>query len=406
MSLIATDDGRAYREHEDAVLGMLARRFPRCDAGERRELYHDAWETALKKPRQGEEVESLRSLLLNCAQGRALDRIKREARTQPVGPDHPTLTTLGDETASTEERVLIRDEARIARELIDTLEPRQRALFKLRWDLQLRPREIRAALALTRKQYMRLVEEGTASIAARVTELDDGTWSRRQRSLLTACLLGIATGEQRAEAQRRLDSDPHVRALFAEVDRVVGRAAALMPLPALGRGRPAAIERLTDTVAAAKAQLVELAGAGKQHAATLSLRAHDVTPLAGARPGAAGAAIASCLAIGGGAYCAAEGIPDTLRGPIGLELQHSEQRKPPKPPKRSDPSPEQPVAQPTPAPVRPKPAAPAPQPAPSPKPAATGTPAEQNFGIEQTSPRQAPAPAPPRGGGNEFGFER
>jgi hypothetical protein len=32
-----------YERHRDAVLGMLAKRFPRLDEDERLAIYHDAW---------------------------------------------------------------------------------------------------------------------------------------------------------------------------------------------------------------------------------------------------------------------------------------------------------------------------------------------------------------------------
>jgi len=425
VSLVHTadDQTRAYQDHEDAVLGMLTNRFPRFTDDERRDFYHEAWALALEKQRAGEQFDSLRNYLLVAAGGRALDRIKVQRRFEPLDPTSAILDRAGGAENPSEEMVLLRDDARIARELIDSLEERQKAVFKLRWDVQMPPVEVRQVLGLSVKQYERLAEEGAAVIAQRVTELHDGTWSRRQRSLLAACLAGIATGEQRAEAQRRLATDPHVRALFADVDRVVGKATALMPLPAIGGERAGGFARAADTLTALKGQLADALATGKQHAGGLAARA-DPTPLAAGRPGAAGAVIASCLAVGGGgAYCATEGLPDAIRSPLGIELAEK------KPDTNKKPAPEpKPTPAATPAPPVVSPSTPTPQPEAAQPPASTpapsqpaqqdtpppADPAQQNFGIEQPTQSAAPAqaaptPAPPaRGGdgGGEFGFER
>lgn len=435
MTLLETADpqARVYQDHVAVVLKMLRRRFPNLAEDQRLELYHDAWERMLRRQRDGHLIRSPREYLLDAAYHLGLDSLKRRWTT-PVAPDSRLLADLHDERESTEDAVVIRDEARLARELIETLEPRQRDLFKLRWDLQLDASEVRDALGLTRRQYLRLAEEGAEAIAERVAELHDGTWSARQRSLLMASLVRVtvdgdqrpfASAARRAEAQRLLASDPHVAALFVEVERVVGRAAALLPLPAFAGDRSGTVARIVDAAGAARAQLGDWAATGKQHATSTYVRASgDPTPLAGARPGTAVAAIAGCLAVGGTTYCAVEGVPESLRGPLGIEQREEAPTRQPADPRRVRQAdlPVEPVAPQTPLPppaptpqtepAPPPPPQPAPVPAPASEPAAPPpAPAEQNFGIEQSSPtptsQPAPAPAPtPASGGGEFGFER
>jgi DNA-directed RNA polymerase specialized sigma24 family protein len=311
---------RDYERHQRAVMGMLAKRFPRFDENERLEIYHEAWARVFAKRARGEEIHSLRAYLLQTAAAEAMNAVTRGRPPVPIGPDDPAVTTLADGEATVEERVLMRDQVRLARELIDSLDGRQRDLLKLRWDLQLNAHEIRAALGLTHRQYQRLAEEGAAAIASRVRDLEDGTWSRRQRSLLTACLIevadvdgiraGIASEEQRAEAQRLLDSDPHVAALYVEVRGALRRAAAILPLPAIPVGDGLLNAWILDRVTTLSDQAGAVAGAAKQQVTGAYLRVADMTLLAGASPGAVAATAAVGLAVvGGGAYVTAQGLP-------------------------------------------------------------------------------------------------
>jgi DNA-directed RNA polymerase specialized sigma24 family protein len=394
---------------------MLAKRFPRFDEDERLAIYHDAWARLLGKRERGEEIESLRAYLMATCSAEALHIVSRSKTPTPVAPEEPLFTTLADESAPVDEQVVMKDQARLARDLIDSLDERQRDVLKLRWDLQLRGSEVRAALGLTRRQYQRLTEEGAAAIAKRVEELEDGTWSRRQRSLLMACLVqttadgeqrrGIASERQRREAQRLLDSDPHFAALYAEVRGALDRAAVLLPLPLLFGGSAADASVAAQAASAAsdlRDRLADLAGTAKHHALSLYLRAGDPAVLSGGpRPGAAIAAVLGCVAIGGGAFGTYDALSKQASAPIR------------KPPVRSDAHPAAPEAVPTAHPIRrvtrlatrrssstAETSAPTPQADPTP-PAVQSAPAPQ----PAPSPQPAPNPQPATTDNTEFSFE-
>lgn len=142
----------------------------------------------------------------------------------PIDPSSPSAMSLERPGPSVEDAVVIADQARICRDLIVGLVPRQRAVLKLRLELGLEPEEIRRELGLTRRQYKRLAKDGSNAIADRVAALADGTWAARQRRLLAACLAGVASDEQRSEATRRLVSDPHTAALAREMRANLRRA--------------------------------------------------------------------------------------------------------------------------------------------------------------------------------------
>jgi DNA-directed RNA polymerase specialized sigma24 family protein len=308
-----------YEGHRGAVMAMLGKRFPRFDEDERLAIYHDAWVRVIAKRERGEEIESLRAYLLATCAAEALHVVSRSRVPTPVDPDEPLLTSIADGQAPVDEQVVVKDQVRLARDLIDSLDSRQRDVLKLRWDLQLRGPEVRAALGLTRRQYQRIAEEGAAAIAQRVEELQDGTWSRRQRSLLMACLVrvtadgetreGIATTRQRREAQRLLETDPHFAALYAEVRSALKRAAAFLPLPLLvGGGDASAFARVVEAGSDIRERSLDVIGAVKQQATALYIRAADPTLFANPRPGALVATLAGCVAVGGGAFGAYDAV--------------------------------------------------------------------------------------------------
>ncbi|MEX1140821.1 MAG: sigma-70 family RNA polymerase sigma factor [Thermoleophilaceae bacterium] len=311
---------REYELHRGAVLAMLAKRFPRIDEDERLAIYHEAWARVYAKRGRGERIESLRAYLIATAGAEALNALTRRRPPAPVGPDDPRLARLADERDAVEDEVVTRDQARIARDLIDSLDARQRDVLKLRWDLQLDVDEVRAALGLSRRQYQRLAEEGAAAVAERVRELESGDWSRRQRSLLTACLVdasrdgrartGIASARRRKEAQRLLESDPHVAALYVEMRGAMRRAAALLPLPALlpAADASAATGGVADLADGVRGAVGDALQAAKHHAIAAYVRAADPALLSSPRPGTAVAAVAATLAVGGGAYGTYEAV--------------------------------------------------------------------------------------------------
>jgi RNA polymerase sigma factor (sigma-70 family) len=377
---------------------MLAKRFPRFDDDELLAIYHDAWARVLTKRERGEPIESLRAYLMATASGEALHLVSRTRPPLPVSPDDPLLTRLADEGQDVDEQVIQRDQARIARNLLDTLDERQRDVLKLRWDLQLSGPEVRATLGLSPRQYQRLAEEGASAVAERVEELDDGGWSRRQRSLLTACLVevtrgserrvGIASRRQRKEAQRLVESDPHVAALYREISGALRRATALLPLPVfVADVDTSPIERFAELVSQARSQLSNLLETGKQQATSLYIRAADPTLLSSPRPGTAVAAIAGSLALGSGVYEVVSTPTSAARPPAIAPIAQTPA----------------PVASTTPS-RTPKPTKPKPKPAP--EPSKDPTPMSQPLPPQTPTPAPQPTPpTPPPTGATEFGFE-
>jgi DNA-directed RNA polymerase specialized sigma24 family protein len=396
-----------YERYRAAVLGMLAKRFPRLDADERLSIYHDAWTRVLAKRACGERFESLRAYLMATTGAEALHTLSRAKIPTPIGPDDPRLAALADGAPPLDEQVVTRDQARIARNLLDSLDERQRDVLKLRWDLQLTGAEVRAALGLTERQYRRLAEEGATALAQRVEEHQSGQWSRRTRSLLVACLVevtgdgkrrvGIASRRQREEAQRLLESDPHVAALYAEVRRSARGAAALLPLPAFVAESNGGLllARVSELASDALGLLVRPIETAKQQATSLYIRIGDPALLAsGPRPGTAVVAVAGALALGGGTYGAYQAVSTTPSRPTPAAAAQTVIPTPRPTPPLQKPTPSRPSNKPVP---RPKPPAP-----PEPQPPTAAYHPTQAQAPLPTPPTQPP-PNPPQT--TEFGFE-
>ncbi|MEJ7715439.1 MAG: sigma-70 family RNA polymerase sigma factor [Thermoleophilaceae bacterium] len=171
------DDEIAYRDYERSVLAMLATRYCDLDPDGRRELYHEAWASVLKRRSDGADIENLRSYLMGAADKLASKRIygADARRRQTFDPTSEGFVALAGTSEPPDERVLAEDEARRLHMLIDELEEADRALLKLRLDLGLDPPEIRERLGLSERQYRRIAERAGKALLAQFRAFDRGT---------------------------------------------------------------------------------------------------------------------------------------------------------------------------------------------------------------------------------------
>jgi hypothetical protein len=186
-------------------------------------------------------------------------------------------------------------------------------VLKLRFDRHLTAREIQAKLGISEKRLEAIVTEAYKKIAAQLVVGDDGetVWTRRQRSLLLACELGIASSRQRRRAQVMVDRDPHCRAMLRAMRSSLDDVAAVLPMPVLVEEQ----ERL-GAIGRATSRLDEVLLALRHVGERLTGRGIPSTDLVeqagvgGATAGAGAAAVkvvAACLALGGTAALCVEG---------------------------------------------------------------------------------------------------
>jgi RNA polymerase sigma factor (sigma-70 family) len=403
-----------------------------------RDEIDDAFQEALKRAlvacraeREYQVYSFLRVTMRNCLS----DGRHREAH-ESVGEDNgPAFRDAIDERL-TPEAQLARDEDRVelrelSRSVTGRLSDRQRRVLALRvegLDVHTIAEREAASRKAIRKDIERIFAVGRDEILRRA-----GFGCPEGHDLVARYAFRLRADW--AAAQMHIAGCERCGRFFVSLDSWRERAATVLPFPAASTVEPGivghALERAGDGLAqlrdhatgatgSARQHVSDAVGSAKQHTAG-ALQRMDPTPLAGARPGAATAAIMGCLAIGGGAatYCIENGV-NPIDGLAGVVQAEPGKPGPAEPPKRSESEPaHQPITPPTA--VQPPPAAAPPDPVaqpqqPPPPPPPEATPAAVQFGepaspqpaapasSEPSSPSPAkPAPMPADGGTDLYG---
>lgn len=298
---------RDYAEHRPAVLAMLRADYPRL--ADLEELYQEAWAELLALEGRGEVVHNRRALLKKIAWRRAADAAKRH-RPEAIDPASPVLATVADDDPLPDEQAQLRLDADALRLVVESLDEQQVAVLKLRFDQHLSAREVQGRLGVSEKRLEAIVTAAYKKIAAQLAIDDAGQtrWVRRQRSLLLACELGIASARQRRRAQSMVDRDPACRAMLHAMRTNLGDVAAVLPMPVLAEEheRLGAIARATNRLdelwATARHLSDRITGRGVPDSWLL-----EQAGVGGATVGTGAVAakvVVVCLAVGGtGAIC-------------------------------------------------------------------------------------------------------
>jgi RNA polymerase sigma factor (sigma-70 family) len=413
------------------LVGEVARKFQRRAADEVEDAFQEAYTRALTRchwRREKEVYGWLRRAMVNWL----IDRGRRERLEFLADTSSGQFLDVAD-ARDEPLRVLGRQEDRedikdVHLTVLDRLSERQRRVISLHADGTERKeiaRRVAASENAVKKDLKRVFRVARDEVIGR-----SGHGCSEGESLVIRYAFGLGGDAIPARAQLHLAQCERCGEFFRELESWRERVAALVPLPAVEQASPGALERslanAMDALGHVKHQLADGGTHLKNHAAATYSRAIDPTPLAGARPGAATAAVATCLGIVGGAtYCVEHSL-----NPIG-ELAGIVQEQPVEPektPSDSEPQPTDPIEphstpppvpelppQPVePPPPPPEPAArPEPAPLPPPAPPPEPTPPPVQFGEPASAPAQAvqpsvrpssptpaePAPAPSGGSG-------
>ena len=380
------------------------------------ELYQDAWTELLELRARGDRLKSVRGLLKTIAWRRARDRL-RKMKPETLDPMSAALTLEADTEPLPDEQAQIRLDAVVLRQIIDRLDPRQATVLKLRFDWHLDSREIQDRLGVSPKRLEKIVTEAYKSVAAELGDQDGETnWSRKQRSLLLACEMGLASPAQRQRAQQMVDEDATCRAMLREIRSTLRDVASTVPMPVLfeRQAEPAApvLDRLGDAWASVKHGILSLIGRSPSNATALEQA--GTAGGAALSGGVAVKAVTACLALGGGAaICVDRGLLGGKR-----EAPARAEERAPSSVRPSSPTPERATATLGPARTRakakpqrpdrqrsrqrPRPPASSPAATPDPSPAPTGSTEFGPGSLGSSAAPTQPAVAPTDGGG-EFG---
>ena len=341
---------------------------------------------------------------------------QRERREVPFETDALSLLPGAGHAPAPEEELIDREDDaeldRVAHAVLERLSERQREIAALHVHGGKRP-QIAAHLGMTPRSVKRQLEQIMIAGRAELVRLA-GHGCPAGEPLVARLAFGLASPREVRDAQLHLATCPRCGVLYERLDVWREKVAALLPIPAVEQARPGLAEWALQRAGEGLASL-------KQHATAGYARAVDPTPLAGARPGAAAAAIAGCVAIGSTTYGVTQRVD-----PIGRLAQivapAREQKKAEPRKKRLAQQQATPTPAPSPVPtavVTPtaEPPRPSPQPAaqatpqPTPEPTPPPTPEEEYEPLapaastaSQSSPaRHEPTPAPaPASGPGEF----
>jgi len=303
---------REYVAHRDAVLRMLRREFPRMH-NELEELYQQAWIEFLELRASGAEIDNPRALLQKIAWRSARARLRRK-KPQLLEPSSETLVFAPDSAPLPDEVAQVHIDADRLRAVVESLDERQAAAIKLRFDCGLSSKEIQRSLGVTPKRLEKIVTDAYAALAEQLQLMEDGEtpWLRRQRSLLLACEIGLASARQRRRAQRVVEADPACRAMLAEMRRTLHDAAALLPVPAVTAPERSelAVHSFLDRMSDLWSSVRHAPSEAVQRLAPASSSAEQAGSAAGAALGVGATAkiVAACIAAGGTAALCVEGV--------------------------------------------------------------------------------------------------
>jgi RNA polymerase sigma factor (sigma-70 family) len=357
------------------------------------------------------------------------DRVKQEILVDDVSNAAFEST---DAALASPAEVLIESEDRaeidrLILAVLDRLADRERQIAVLH-SHGLARKEIADHLGVTPRLVKRSVEEILATGRDQLVRLV-GFGCANGHELVARYAFGLAAKREARRAQLHLTTCARCGAMYERLDVWRERVAVLLPVPPPVEARAHIVERVvhagTDVLSSGQSpptgspsglrrHVTDAAAHLREQAAASYYRTVDPTPLAGARPGAVAAAVAGCLAVGGGAtYCVQQGA-DPIASFAGLSSRAHDYKPRPHPKRaRAAQAPAPPVVtstvtsppptvtqQPTPtAPATTTQAAPAPQYEYEPT-SAGGSGGTSAQAASSNTTKPAPAPA---GGAGEFG---
>jgi RNA polymerase sigma factor (sigma-70 family) len=372
-----------------------------CNRGATREQIDEAFQEACARAARWctGQTEGEVYVWLRTTTHRQLGEMRERVRHEiPVDVSNAALESADSSLASPVEVLIEREERaeidRLSLALLDRLAERERQIAVLH-SHGLTRAEIAQHLGVTPRIVKRSVERILTTGRDQLVRLV-GFGCADGHELVARYAFGLAASREARRAQLHLLSCASCGTMYERLDGWRERVAALLPVPPAVEAHTDIAERVVQagadalssgqppTPAGLRRHLADAVAHAREQATSAYYRTVDPTPLAGARPGAVAAVVASCLTVGSGTtyYCVQQGA-DPFAALAGLT--RSQDREPKPKPNRAHAR----AAQ-TPAPPALTPTVAAPTPTPTP----TATPTVQQP-AQQPQATATPAPPPP-----------
>jgi RNA polymerase sigma factor (sigma-70 family) len=263
--------------------------------------------------------------------GRMQDRARREILVD--APDlvfeeaHPTRLSPEEQLIDRENQAEIE---RMTHAVLTRLSERQSQIAVLHGQ-GMRRAQIAVHLGMTERSVKRALERIMAVGRKELVRLA-GNGCEAGESIVARLAFGLASSEEGQQARAHLRSCHRCDVLYERLDLLRTQVAVVLPVPVTTH-TDGTVDRWMHAAGDLWSEIKRHGTDGvaqvKQHvSAAYDYRAVDLTALAGVRPGAAAAAVAGCVAIGGGAtYCVQQGVdPIAGLGAITAPERHPKHR--------------------------------------------------------------------------------
>lgn len=293
---------------------------------------------------EGEVYTWLRTTTHHCL-GRMRERRSRERiDDHPLDELDPGVVSAPGADVAVLEREKHAEVEVVARVVLAHLTQRQLDVAAL-YSRGFRRREIAERLHASPRVVKRLMEQVLAIGRAELAEMA-GRGCDAGHDEVARFAFGLAGPRDARRAQLHLATCERCGAMYERLDLWREKVAVLLPVPPAVEAHAHVVERVahagTELVSGDPSQVAESPPGMRRHVsgaishlrdqtAAAYYRTVDPSPLAGARPGAVAAAVAGCLAIGGGTtYCVQQGAdPLTALTGLGTTAPHHHEKKKP-----------------------------------------------------------------------------
>jgi DNA-directed RNA polymerase specialized sigma24 family protein len=312
--LLSTFVGGGWRG--GTLRAILADRFPDRPPEEIEDAVQGACTAFLEEGEGITEERAVYSWIRTAAYHALLHELRRHRHLVAVDPgEGPVGGAIDGGPGPAEELIALEDEGDLdvlVREVTSSLSGTRREVLAL-WAAGHRRSEIAAELGIGERAVKRALEEIMGEARSTLARRAGGGCEEGEPLVLRfAC--GLAPAQEAIRAKAHLEGCGRCSSFAESLEAWRDKAGAILPLPAAEVASPGllgrAAARVGDAVGSARRHLFGGGAQVKGRAAVAGVgTTGDPTPLAGVRPGAVAAVLASCLAVGGGAtYCAQQGV--------------------------------------------------------------------------------------------------
>jgi RNA polymerase sigma factor (sigma-70 family) len=244
--------GRLHTELQRPARAMVRRAFGgKFSDAEIEDIYANAWVGTLRALRNRPTLTEaeLRKYILTAVANHASKELRRRGR-KPTAP-LDSAPEIADHQAPPEERVVMREQSQITREILASLPKRRRAVLVFRYGWGLKPEEVCGLIkGLSHRAYRKEITKGVTEVVEKLRLVETGRWCADREPLIKAFVAGTADDDERHQAEQHLSNCRACAEFAGHLDNRlhgIGVAIALSGTALLPSDRISLLDRLSWT---------------------------------------------------------------------------------------------------------------------------------------------------------------